>query len=136
MGGSSDEDLPTAAERAAKAQRRIHELQQRRIELAAGGPSSLESAREAQRHADEALERAQEAHRAAAHRHDDLARERAANALQRAAMLGVDDPAALQERADAHWQAADRSHIESAQELTEAYEPRKSSSPTETHADP
>ncbi|CAN3128570.1 hypothetical protein ACNUDN_11670 [Mycobacterium sp. smrl_JER01] len=99
---------PSPAERAARAAERARQLQQRRLDLAAGSRPTPESLQEARRHADEAEARAREAHRAATLRHGEVAHvhERAANALQRVVMEGGADPAGLQERADAHWQAA------------------------------
>jgi hypothetical protein len=104
----------SSSERAAKAQKRVEELNQRRVELAAGEPPSPESVNVARQRAMEAMQRAKAAHHAAAERHDELARlhERMANDYQRAAMRGDDGPPEqLQAKADRHWQAAHDSHL-------------------------
>ena len=60
------------------------------------------------------MQRAEDAHHAAAEKHEDLARvhERTANTYQRAAMQASAGPAdQLQAKADKHWQAAQDSHL-------------------------
>lgn len=130
MDARSDADLPEPGERAAKARQRIEELRRRRDELAGGEQPSQESVDLAERHAEDAMDRAQKAHLAAAKGHDAAARthERTANHLQRAAMRGVGNPHRLQDEADAHWQAADDNRRESVEALSEAEDPTESSS--------
>ncbi|WIM85866.1 hypothetical protein PT015_13005 [Candidatus Mycobacterium wuenschmannii] len=77
-----------AAARGEAARRRIGELQQRRAELAAGIPATLESVQQARQHAVESLERVKQAHRDAAARHLDAsaAHRRAAASHEQAAL--------------------------------------------------
>jgi hypothetical protein len=81
-----------AAARGEAARRRINELQQRRAELAAGMPSSPETAERARLHALESLERVRQAHRDASARHLDAgaAHRRAAASHEQAALVARD----------------------------------------------
>lgn len=81
-----------AAGRGEAARRRIAELQQRRAELAAGMPSSPETAEQARLHALESLERVLKAHDDAAARHLDAgaAHRRAAATHEQAALQAGD----------------------------------------------
>ncbi|MCV7096097.1 hypothetical protein [Mycobacterium kubicae] len=119
----------SAAERAAKVERRINELRERRAALTSGQKPSPESAELARHRAQEATHRAQDAHHAAAERHRELARvhERTANTYQRVAMDREDAPE-LQDEADQHWQAAHESHLRSLEDEAQAINPEKSSS--------
>ena len=114
--------VPSPAERAAKAQQRVEELQQRRLDLAAGIRCTAKSVAIAQQRAREAKHRAEDAHLAASlgHNHAADVHESTANALQQALMLGCGDPRELQDRADNHWQAADENRRETAEELIKA----------------
>lgn len=81
-----------AVDRGEAARRRIGELQQRRAELAAGMPSSPETAEQARLRALESLERAMKAHHHAAARHLDAgaAHRRAAASHEQAALQAGD----------------------------------------------
>ena len=91
-----------AAVRGEVARRRITELQQRRVELAAGMPASAETVEKARLYALESLERVKQAHHDAAARHLDagVAHRRAAASHEQAALLACD------EAVDAHQDAA------------------------------
>jgi hypothetical protein len=130
MNERSGSKLPTPAERAARIEHRIEELKERREQLACGVKPTEESAAAAQGHADEAMDRAQQAHIAAAARHEELAHihERAANTLQQSVMAGIDDPRRLQDEADRHWQAAADEHEQTVEDLAQARDPARSSS--------
>lgn len=84
-----------AVGRGEAARRRMGELQQRKAELAAGMPSSLETAEQARLHALESLVRAKKAHHDAAARHLDAgaAHRRAAASHEQAALLAGDGSA-------------------------------------------
>jgi hypothetical protein len=118
------------AERAAEVERRVKELQQRRAQLAAGEPPSLDSVNVARDRAADSMRRAREAHHAAALRHEELARvhEQTANTYQRAALEGVGPSDHLQQAADHHWQAAHDSHLDAVEDEAQCQDPSKSSS--------
>jgi hypothetical protein len=82
-----------AAARGESARRRIHELQQRRAELAAGMPCSPQTVEAARLHALDSLERVRQAHRDATARHLEAgaAHRRAAASHEQAALLADDD---------------------------------------------
>lgn len=126
----SEVDLSSHAERAQRAGERIKQLRQRRRELASEAKPSTDSVVQAHHHAQEAMERAENAHLAAAAEHERAAliHERTANTLQQAAIDGADNPRALQDQADEHWQAAEDNREDAAQALEEAEHPDKSSS--------
>lgn len=92
-----------AAARGEAARRRIGELQQRRAELAAGMPPSVEAVDRARQHALESLERVRKAHRDVAARHLDAgaAHRRAAASHEQAALSARDSATALHQDAAA-----------------------------------
>lgn len=131
MGEGAVDGASSASERTAKAAQRVEELRRRRAELAAGELPSDESVNFARQRVKDALDRAEDAHRASVQRHEELARvhERTANSYQLAAMRGDDGPPQmLQHKADEHWQAAQDSRLQSIEDEEKAQNSKKSSS--------